>query len=359
MNPSMQTGFNNIITDSNSNSFSMRVEELFVVQRCWQAGPNVFAPVDLLRLFPARQEAEEVAYHSAHAWSRAHDDANVRTLLLPPSQVQRQPQGASPSFLHPTPTSTYAFVTAGAMFWVRPLLMTMTDNSFLIRSEGGNVGANHNASIQACAVVTDGVIGGSGKRFGRGFEIGHGRVFGCSAAAATSNSQQQQLSNAHSRAQQVCDACNSSSSSSGMQLPSSVVHPLPIGKTMDYFTCGRFMHDWPLSNGAASDGMISSASPSASSPMVSSHDIGMIEANNKRTMDAFEVTSCNNNNHNNTMTSTLISASDLSVVSTTSSSSPSFDTCSTPAFVQTAKRRRRMDSFQSTITTTDEDMMMG
>lgn len=118
----------------------------YVVQKCWFDGPHVSPPVDFRGLFVSQRCAEEVAHASAHLYGRAHHSA-VRTILL----AQK----------------SYAFSTAGVLFWVRPVVVTgMPDEP------------------QAHVILTGGVLGGTGNRNSRrGSEISTDRVFGGPQAA--------------------------------------------------------------------------------------------------------------------------------------------------------------------------------
>lgn len=190
---------------SNPQEFDLRMErEFFIVQRCWHSGPQQHQPLDYLRLFEARSDAEEAAYHSAHAWSRKQSpqDPSVRTLLLPSSPQQRDTTGSGAS---------YGFIAHGSMFWSRSIYVSITDQ----------------AHEQAYAVVTEGVIGGTGNRMSRrGTEVCRGRVFvgGSNARFLTL-----QASNI---VVQTIPGCNS------------YVATLPVGRPSEYAT-GRFLQEWP------------------------------------------------------------------------------------------------------------------
>ncbi|KAL3939689.1 MAG: hypothetical protein SGBAC_005634 [Bacillariaceae sp.] len=123
--------------------------DFYVVQRCWHSGPQKQPPLDYLRLFTSQRDAEEAAYHSAHAWSRFGSSSTVRTVQLP---------------LHPSndPERTcYGFTANGTLFWVR-----------------GVIGKFDNEANQGNAIVTNGVIGWTGDANSRrGSEISVGRVF--------------------------------------------------------------------------------------------------------------------------------------------------------------------------------------
>ncbi|CAJ1937181.1 unnamed protein product [Cylindrotheca closterium] len=126
--------------------------DFYIVQRCWHSGPHKQPPLDCLRLFTSQRDAEEAAYHSAHAWSHFGSSGNegaVRTVQLP---------------LHPSddPERTcFGFTANGTLFWVR-----------------GVIARFDNEASQANAIVTNGVIGWTGDANARrGSEISVGRVF--------------------------------------------------------------------------------------------------------------------------------------------------------------------------------------
>eukprot|EP00980_Cylindrotheca_fusiformis_P006127 scaffold1319_cov126-Cylindrotheca_fusiformis.AAC.16 len=174
-------------------------QELFVVQRCWHSGPQQYQPLDFLRLFPTQRDAEEAAYHSAHAWSRYHNpnkEPSVRTLLLP-----RYPA-------HTSAGSSYGFIAHGSLFWVRSLSALVADK----HTEG-------------YAIVTEGVIGGTGnKNSRRGTEIATGRVF------VGNNSRMVALQACHDVIASLPQA-------------STYVATVPIGKPS--YVDGGFLKDWP------------------------------------------------------------------------------------------------------------------
>jgi len=123
--------------------------DFYIVQRCWHSGPQKQPPLDYLRLFTSQRDAEEAAYHSAHAWSRFGNEGAVRTVQLP---------------LHPSndPERTcFGFTSNGTLFWVR-----------------GVIARFDNEASEGSAIVTNGVIGWTGDANARrGSEISVGRVF--------------------------------------------------------------------------------------------------------------------------------------------------------------------------------------
>jgi len=165
-------------------AFPHRIE-LFVIQRCWFSGPNVEPSVDCRRLFTSRREAEEVAYHCAHAYanqnnnnnpSRSVPNASVKTILLPPSASG--------------PTSSYAFQTCGKLFWVRSLKASVVPHIGVAQAAGLTYPLNvHTNNTHAAGdesplfataevVLTHNIIGGTGNRNSRrGSEATEGQVF--------------------------------------------------------------------------------------------------------------------------------------------------------------------------------------
>lgn len=184
-------------------------QELYVVQRCWHSGPQQYAPMDFLRLFLNQRDAEEAAYHSAHAWCKYHrpdSEPQVKTLLLP-----SYPAGSSNG-------SSYGFIAFGSLFWVRALLPTIAEG---IPSTGVSEGF---------AVVTEGIIGGTGNpNSRRGSEVATGRVFVGPSEVARSR---------------ALGACHHVMAQFGITHRSTNVVTLPIGKPTDY-SSANFLKDWP------------------------------------------------------------------------------------------------------------------
>lgn len=181
----------------------------YIVQRCWHSGPQNQPPLDYLRLFTSQRDAEEAAYHSAHAWSRfsSSNEGHVRTVMLP---------------FHPSedPERTcYGFTANGCRFWVRGVVAKFEDE----QSQGN-------------AVVTNGVIGWNGDANAkRGTEISVGRVF------VGRNSRMNAL--------QACHKVMTS-----FPHAKSYIATLPIGKPN--YVEGNFLKDWSqqiLSQTAAMD----------------------------------------------------------------------------------------------------------
>lgn len=197
---------------------------LYVVQRCWHSGPQQYQPLDFLRLFQNQRDAEEAAYHSAHAWSKhVHNgrDVPIKTLLLP-SYPDHNPQGSS-----------YGFVASGTLFWVRALKATMVTarhhNRMMMEVD------RNNCHTAAYALVTEGVIGGTGNRNSRrGTEVCEGRVFGGDASA-------------HKWAMEALQHVQAGFQAQGCGYNNTrqvEIKLLSIGKP-DEFSSGAFLKDWP------------------------------------------------------------------------------------------------------------------
>lgn len=115
-----------------SSRHSDNIIDLYAVQRCWYSSPHVTPTVDYLRLLRTPQDAEQIAYHSAHLWAaQSNQNAVVRTITLP----------AHPSF--------HAFVAAGQVFWIR-------------RVRAMVAGQNNNATTwdHAHCILSHGILGG-------------------------------------------------------------------------------------------------------------------------------------------------------------------------------------------------------
>ena len=166
--------------------------ELFAIQRCWFSGPHHEPSVDCRRLFTSRREAEEVAYHSAHAYAnqsilsdqnhngvtRQQLNASVRTTLLPTTNTATG-----------RPSSSHAFQTCGKLFWVRSLKATVVPHVATSQSAGLTYPVHVPTLSSATAdgasspfttaevILTENIIGGTGNpNSRRGSEISEGRV---------------------------------------------------------------------------------------------------------------------------------------------------------------------------------------
>ena len=198
---------------SQSTSYQHRL--LYVVQKCWHSGPKQHVPVDMLRLFHSQREAEQAAYHSALAFrdvqTQSHQtNSGVKTLLLP-SYPAHNPQGSS-----------YGFLACGALFWVRALRMTIV------------AAANNEASVchsAAYAILTEGVIGGTGNRNSRrGTETCDGRVFGGDATA-------------RAMANEAVARVRYNLTNPSLRVETQMV---PVGKPVEWLSSGAFAGDWPV-----------------------------------------------------------------------------------------------------------------
>lgn len=207
--------------------------ELFVVQRCWHSGPQQYQPLDLLRLFITQRDAEEAAYHSAHAWCRYHKpnaEPQVKTLLLPSYPA------------HNASGSSYGFVAHGSLFWVRSLY-AVTSATASGAASSGDPGFH---PTEGYAVVTEGVIGGTGNRMSRrGTEIPHGRVFVPEAGNRTMMMMVPVNSYAAAEVmrRKALETCHYVMAQLGSNISVSVA-TLPIGRPTEY-TSGNFLKDWP------------------------------------------------------------------------------------------------------------------
>mmetsp|Transcript_751 Transcript_751/g.1371 ORF Transcript_751/g.1371 Transcript_751/m.1371 type:complete len:330 (+) Transcript_751:296-1285(+) len=213
----------NLSTKNNNNG-----TVLYVVQRCWHSGPQQYQPLDYLRLFQTQRDAEEAAYHSAHAWSKhVHNgrEVAIKTLLLPSYPAHNGHQGSS-----------YGFVASGTLFWVRALKATMVTarhhNQMMALCGDPNSNICHS---QVYAILTEGVIGGTGNRNSRrGTEISEGRVFGGDASS-------------HKAAMETMahvQAGLEKQLGSHHYFPHVQVKTLPVGKPHEYAS-GSFLRDWP------------------------------------------------------------------------------------------------------------------
>eukprot|EP00429_Kryptoperidinium_foliaceum_P004214 CAMPEP_0176012864 /NCGR_PEP_ID=MMETSP0120_2-20121206/6014_1 /TAXON_ID=160619 /ORGANISM="Kryptoperidinium foliaceum, Strain CCMP 1326" /LENGTH=302 /DNA_ID=CAMNT_0017345761 /DNA_START=232 /DNA_END=1140 /DNA_ORIENTATION=+ len=205
--------------------------ELFVVQRCWHSGPHQYQPMDLMRLFVTQRDAEEAAYHSAHAWCRhhkPHEEPQVRTLLLPSYPAHNQSG------------SSYGFVAYGSLFWVRSLVATTSSPV-----DPALMDPRALTATEAYCVVTEGVIGGTGNRMSRrGTEVPHGRVF--LAESDTKTMQGFPVNNYAAQEvmrRRALEVCHQVMAQLGASI-SNTVATIPVGRP-DEYTSGNFLKDWP------------------------------------------------------------------------------------------------------------------
>jgi hypothetical protein len=210
----------NMMSLSPLNNKNSNTALLYVVQRCWHSGPQQYQPLDFLRLFHTQRDAEEAAYHSAHAWSRhVHNgrDVPIKTLLLP-SYPDHNPQGSS-----------YGFIASGTLFWVRALKATMVTARHHSRMFQEDQNYCHTA---AYAIVTEGVIGGTGNHNSRrGTEVCEGRVFGGDASS-------------HKWATEALQQVQAGFQAQGYGDKLVELKLLYIGKPYEY-SSGAFLKDWP------------------------------------------------------------------------------------------------------------------
>jgi len=114
-----------IVSNHNHNMQLTQLLDLYVVQKCWFAGPHVKPAVDYRRLFLSIKDAEQVAYQSAHLFAK---QKTVRT-------IQLQHGG-------------YGFVASGTLFWVRRVRALSTNGD-------PRVGEAH-------AILTHGLVSSEG-----------------------------------------------------------------------------------------------------------------------------------------------------------------------------------------------------
>lgn len=189
--------------------------ELFVVQKCWFDGPKIEPPVDCLRLFEQRSDAERVAHESAHLFACANNSASVRTILLPSTNHQ----GAS-----------CGFVCAGKLFWVRSLWSTVVPTTSSSNGSNSMLTTGGSSSSPSCsywyahAILTARVIGGTGNVGSRrGTEAARGRVF------VSLNAESSYRAAAAAAAQQQRTALQQSATHYSVPPGLHSVIPLPIG----------------------------------------------------------------------------------------------------------------------------------
>lgn len=213
---------------------------LYAVQRYRHSGPRHYAPMDMLRLFHNQREAEEAAYHSAKAFYEATNtgantntnssSSSIKTLLLPSSLPSNNPQGSS-----------FGFLASGGLFWVRALRATIITTGVEIEthpvSESQSNSQSHSHNRPFYAIMTEGVIGGTGNpNSRRGMEIGDGRVFGGDATACAI------AMGAVARVQQQVN-CETTARTNRLRVEAKVV---PVGKPPNadrWYSSGVFLKD--------------------------------------------------------------------------------------------------------------------
>ncbi|OEU14570.1 hypothetical protein FRACYDRAFT_241118 [Fragilariopsis cylindrus CCMP1102] len=157
---------------------------MYVVQRCWHSGPKQYNPVDLLRLFHTQREAEEAAFHSAKAFQ---NNSGFKDTKAPQHN--------------------------------NPFVNTWNNNSDGV------------CATEAYAILTEGIIGGTGNRNSRrGTETCDGRVFGGDAIA-------------YSFAKDAVAPVKANLTNFTLMVE---LKTLPIGKPTEFsYTTGDFLNDWP------------------------------------------------------------------------------------------------------------------
>eukprot|EP00537_Pseudo-nitzschia_pungens_P007875 CAMPEP_0172377808 /NCGR_PEP_ID=MMETSP1060-20121228/69102_1 /TAXON_ID=37318 /ORGANISM="Pseudo-nitzschia pungens, Strain cf. cingulata" /LENGTH=375 /DNA_ID=CAMNT_0013105517 /DNA_START=886 /DNA_END=2013 /DNA_ORIENTATION=- len=155
---------------------------LYAVQRRWHSGPRNYAPLDMLRLFRTQREAEEAAFHSATAYCEAVNNNNNNNNNQNSGDISNPSKSSIKTTILPSyPThnpgkSSFGFLAGGSLFWVRALHATVITS--------GSILADTHSNGPIYAIMTEGVIGGSGNPTAqRGTEICDGRVFGGDATA--------------------------------------------------------------------------------------------------------------------------------------------------------------------------------
>jgi len=185
-------------------------------------------------LFPTQREAEEAAYHSAKAFHEAHakpSSGSLKTLMLP-SYPAHNPQGSS-----------YGFLACGGLFWVRAVRATVataggdrSNNTNINSNNNNNTNINNNTNSGMChsaayAILTEGVIGGTGNRNSRrGTEVCDGRVFGGDATARLI-------------AMEAVARVKNNLTNPSLRVDAQTV---PVGKPVEWLSSGAFVGDWPL-----------------------------------------------------------------------------------------------------------------
>ncbi len=212
--------------------------DLYVVQKCWYSGPQIATPtIDYMRLLRDPQEAEQIAYHSAHLFATAtaaaastnqNEQPNhqhnivVRTISLPATS-----KSDNSSLYRST---HHAFVAAGQLFWIRRIKAQIVNHHQHPPQQPQEFNFDH-----AHCIVTDGIVGGTGFNVRR-------RQFDEDAATAAT--------------QPIRVFVGSSSSHAALQL---VVgshhqqqnhHPVPVGSTVQWIPVGsppsppQILNEW-------------------------------------------------------------------------------------------------------------------
>lgn len=110
---------------------------VYIVQRSGYAGlQQSQPPVDYRRLLMSRNEADQVAYGSAHHFSNG---SPVRTIQLP--------------------DGSFGFLSGNYLFWVRKVSATATTSA-----PTSNAALQQQKFVEAHCVLSDGLLGGTSKR---------------------------------------------------------------------------------------------------------------------------------------------------------------------------------------------------
>ncbi len=280
--------YDNLPSSSSSTTRITTQREFYVVQRCWYSGPRQdVAPVDYLRLLESREEAQEAAFHSAMAWSGLPSDMIATVPVCNHHHHQDHPTDDAPVV-----ETTMAYAACGSLFWIRRVMAAniVVENTndhhrrhyqheyqyhqchYQQQQQQQQQQRDHHryqhyhhshhedhlpdtnlpsatATTTAYAVLTEGVIGGTGNRNSRrGVEVSKGRIFlgppmvARSAALQVARDLQQDaiLTHGHQHQQQ-------------QPLHIQVV-ALPIGKPAEYVT-KRFVQEWyhPLTSSSTTN----------------------------------------------------------------------------------------------------------
>jgi hypothetical protein len=211
---------------------------LYVVQHCWFAGPHHGQPpVDYMRLLSTLQDAEQVAYASAHwyatAAAAASSKAVVRTIQLPRGRMSSHTNASastSGTTMNSNTTSSYGFLTCGRLFWVRPVVAKVTT-----ATPAASYGEAH-------CIVTHGLFGNCTVQ----------RPCSAPAAAASSTETEENATglifvgphSSHAALQLI--SSSNSNNSTGVEVPAgSTVQWVPVGPPPSLDQLAR---EWPTSS---------------------------------------------------------------------------------------------------------------
>jgi hypothetical protein len=224
---------------------------LYVVQHCWFSGPHHHGqpPVDYMRLLSTLQDAEQVAYASAH-WYAATTTATstslpnkaavVRTIQLPRGRMSHHNNSNNvASTATTTTTSSYGFLTCGRLFWVRPVVAKVTTTA-TTPSSSLSFGEAH-------CIVTAGLFGNC---------TSYLPPRPCSAATSTQDSSSAAATSlifvgphsSHAALQLISSSFTSSSNNSSTVVvvpPGSTVQWVPVGPPPSLDQLAR---EWPTSS---------------------------------------------------------------------------------------------------------------